>query len=154
MGRALCTIEGFIVTLRSGTTKSGKPYLSIGVCCGKSVKDEATGQYDNSNQQWWDLTAYGDYAKVLEMQGLAKGDAIVARVSDPKARVFHNEKSQRYEATISAKLWNFSLARAFWFRKENNGNDGSGGGYPQEGMSDDDFTSMMNSGMGEIEIPF
>ena len=99
----------------------------------KSVKDEATGQYDNSNQQWWDLTAYGDYAKVLEM---------------------HNDKSQRYEATISAKLWNFSLARAFWFRKESGTDNGTGGGYPQEGMTDDDFASMMNSGMGEIEIPF
>ena len=73
MGRALCTIEGFIVTLRSGTTKSGKPYLSIGICCGKSVKDEATGQYDNGNRQWWDLPAYRRLCQSFRDAGTCKG---------------------------------------------------------------------------------
>lgn len=152
MGRAQCTVEGFIANVRTGTTKSGKPFVQISMCCGKSTKDEATGQYDNANQQWWTLSAYGEYADRLAKEQLQKGDAIVARVADPLARVFHNDKTQKYEATIEGTLWNFSVSRAVWYKR----NGAIGGSPTMPGLNDNDLASMESSGYGagEIEIPF
>lgn len=152
MGNAICTVSGFIASVRTGTTKNGNPFLSISLCCGKSKKDEATGQYDNRNQQWWSLVAYDEYADVLKKQELKKNDAIIAKVTDPRARVFHNDKTQKYEAVIEARLWNFSVSRAFWYKK----NESQGGSYPQS-PDYSDMASMEESGYGAQdgpEIPF
>lgn len=44
MGKAICTVEGFVAGTRAGTGKSGEYYFSISLACGKSTKDETTGQ--------------------------------------------------------------------------------------------------------------
>lgn len=118
MGRAHCIVEGFVAGTRTGTGKSGEFFFNISIACGKSTKDENTGQYENKYQQWWSLTAWGDYARELERLNIAKGAAIMARVDNPRARVYHSEKSQRYEAVIEARLWNFSLASMCWINKK------------------------------------
>ena len=153
MARAHCTVQGFIANIKTGyTQRTGNPYFTISLCCGKSVKDEQTGQYDNTRQQWWELTAYGDYAKALERQGFVKGDAVIAQVDDPIAHVYV-DKNQKQGTTISATLWNFSLARAFWVKK----NGGSSQSNTHGEIDDADLASMEASGMGSVnlaDIPF
>lgn len=128
-------------------------FFNISIACGKSTKDENTGQYENKYQQWWSLTAWGDYARELERLNITKGAAIMARVDNPRARVYHSEKSQRYEAVIEARLWNFSLASVSWVKKSAQ-SGGYGGDMPE--MDDGYLGSLENMGLGEpaAEIPF
>ncbi|OUO91841.1 single-stranded DNA-binding protein [Cloacibacillus sp. An23] len=157
MGKAICTVEGFVAGTRAGTGKSGEYYFSISLACGKSTKDEATGQYENKYQQWWSLTAWGDYARELERMNIAKGTAVMARVENPRARVYHNEKSQRYEAVIEARLWNFSLGSMCWINKKSIAQQSSGGVYGGDMPEMDESYLSSLEGMGgasAADIPF
>ncbi len=157
MGRAHCMVEGFVAGTRTGTGKSGEFFFNISIACGKSTKDENTGQYENKYQQWWSLTAWGDYARELERLNIAKGAAIMARVDNPRARVYHSEKSQRYEAVIEARLWNFSLATVGWVtRPQSQPQPGGGYGGDMPEMDDDYLASLSSAGIGgtQSEIPF
>ena len=157
MGRAHCIVEGFVAGTRTGTGKSGEFFFNISIACGKSTKDENTGQYENKYQQWWSLTAWGDYARELERLNIAKGAAIMARVDNPRARVYHSDKSQRYEAVIEARLWNFSLASMCWINKKSMSQPSNGGGYGGMPEMDDSYLdSLAGAGIGDpsTEIPF
>ena len=154
MGKAHCKVQGFIAATEYGQTKGGKPYFSIRLCCGKSEKDEQTGQYDNSRQQWWKLTAFGDYAQHLQIMGLVKGDAIVAQVDDPTVNAYISQKTNQINTTICGTMWNHTLAKVYWLPK----NGGVGASIPEapplEEMDDCYFESLDCDMSGSVEIPF
>lgn len=153
MGKATCRVEGFVAGTRSGTGKNGEYFFNISIACGKSTKNEATGQYENKYQQWWSLTAWGDYAHELERMNIGKGTAITARAENPRARVYHSEKSQRYEAVIEARLWNFSVGTAVWVKRSlSQPQEANCGDMPD--IDDGYLSSLDNAGFGAADIPF
>jgi len=116
MGYAKCEVCGYIVNVSDGQTKTGKRYFRIRLVTGKSEKLK-DGTYDNKNQAWWDLTAWGDYASKLRFEGLQKGDKIRASIQDPVPHVYATAQGEKIGCTICATLWNHTLSKVIWFPK-------------------------------------
>ena len=57
MGQAKVEIYGHIADIQEGLTPKGKKYFKIKMACGRSEK-KTDGSYDNTNQAWWELTAW------------------------------------------------------------------------------------------------
>jgi len=115
MGTATIEIQGHIASINDTTTKTGKRVYKIMIATGKSER-RSDGSYDNSNQAWWELSAWGDYATKLALEGLQKGEKIRAIVRDPKPHIYQ-AKDGRMACVICATLWNHTLSRVIWMPK-------------------------------------
>lgn len=115
MGYVKCEISGHIADISDGQTKNGKKYVKIKLATGKSEK-RPDGTYDNKNQVWWELTAWGDYASKIMFEGLRKGDKIRASIQDPIPHTYATQDG-RIGCTINATIWNHALTKVIWFPK-------------------------------------
>ncbi|MDO5116201.1 MAG: hypothetical protein Q4D58_08910 [Synergistaceae bacterium] len=116
MGTAKCRVSGFISNIREGVSKNGKAFLTISLPTGRSEKN-TDGTYNNKNQVWWELTAWGEYVGVIKSMGFKKGDNIVALVTDPRPHSFYTNDG-RQMLSIAATIFNHQLCRVAWYPKD------------------------------------
>jgi len=116
MGMAKAEVTGFIISTHEGyTNKAGKRYFSISLATGKSEK-RADGSYDNTNQEFWNLTAYGEYAEFL-LTKLKKGDKVRCVVPEPRPHRFQDRNGE-WKMQLQGPLFNHSVSLVLWVPKD------------------------------------
>ena len=92
MGQAKVEIYGHIADIQEGfDAKRARNISKIKMACGEKREKRRTGSYDNTNQAWWELTAWNDYASKLSFEGIRKGDKIKAFVQDPIPHMYQTK---------------------------------------------------------------
>lgn len=126
-------------------TQGGRAVCSASVACGRSRKDDQTGQWEDLSNTWYRVTWWGELAEAVSQMGLEKGQQVIVDGSFEVKAYTAKDGSEGTEHAVNA-----SGIRAVPKRDRAQGQQsqpqGSGTGWTDQqgghgGGADDDYSS-------------